>query len=169
MSRCPNPSCRRESWQEHVPGCRGRVPPEHAAEHVARQLIVGLKLRVTELEATIRSTRELLARAYDDDVYVRAARAALDGPVVRDSKDCGSTIGGSVTWCCEKHANEDGEGLVKPREQAVLDAMGAFTEDELRESVAASRNAPPDWPKLRECKLSEAVCSAELRRRGLEP
>lgn len=84
-----------------------------------------------------------------------------------NEKDCGSTIGGSITFCCEKHACEHGE--TEQLEQAVLDAMQAFTEDDLRASVKASRECPLDYPQHRETQLSVAVCTAELRRRGLEP
>lgn len=54
-------------------------------------------------------------------------------------------------------------------ERDVLDAMKAFTDDDLRASVKASRECPADYPQYRETQLSLGVCSAELRRRGLEP
>jgi hypothetical protein len=96
-----------------------------------------------------------------------------------DERDCGSTIA-SVTWCCEKHANEDGEGSNDPvlerlyglsglpaeeakaavqREVAVLDAMGKV---EIVQIVGG-------LPYIALGQANADAAAAELKRRGLEP
>jgi len=108
---------------------------------------------IEQRNATVDATRlDPLILALDERLRDRSV----------NESDCGGTIG-TFTYCCRKHS--DAAAAYARIEQAVLDAMTEFTEDDLRKSIAASSL---DDPK-REARLSYAVCAAELRRRGLEP